>query len=110
MFLTNEQIKTCATGWLFAQEDEAGITFYRFSEEHRKQFSDHEPALGVRMLGTASVTLDFWTDASSVAVCIDGYRAETTARGISMDLCIDGELNATALLVAQPLLLVANVA
>ena len=76
MLLTREQLKACATGWLETREDNEGIVFFRMPEELHRRYVKRDEVLAGRSLASASVVLEFWTDARSLTVEYDGQRAE----------------------------------
>jgi len=91
MFLTGEQIKSVAAGWVNAEETAEGLVFYRFTEEQQTFYKNTDDHLAARALGSASVTLDFWTDSPFVSVTADGWQCDTPDKYISLDLYENGE-------------------
>ena len=68
MLLTREQLKACATGWLETREDEEGLIFFRIPEALHQRYMKRDEELAERSQASASVVLEFWTDARSVTV------------------------------------------
>ena len=75
MFLSFEEIRSLATGWLSWQEDGQGLILSRFTPE-QMAFYDNNPATpkaSARQRHSASIQLDFYTDSDFVTLKADGF-------------------------------------
>ena len=90
MFLTNEQIKSIAAGYVDVQELEDGLYFRRMNDAHRAIYDPNHKFYGASAF-TGSVMLEFYTDSDFVTVTMTGNRRQSL-KFVRLDLLVDGAI------------------
>ena len=89
MLLTSEQLKTVITGCTAFEEEDGGLWLSRYSPAQRAIFD--EPIMQYLTRACAGVTMDFYTDATTLTLRVDGLKVQDSDRR-DFDLLIDGLL------------------